>query len=106
MGIASLRETGLTFVLDFCPDIILLQAIDNDLDSFMTIESEVDAHVDFASELSSHIGGIKVIVCSPLHRKTPHYLSMDAYNYSVDECNRMLERNLSTRLSVGANIST
>ncbi len=94
MGIASLRETGLTFVLDYCPDIILLQAIDNDLDSFMTIESVVDAHLAFASELSSHMGGIKVIFCGQLHRRTPRYLSMDAYNYSVDECNRMLREKL------------
>ncbi len=94
MGIASLRETGRTFVLDYYPDIILLQAIGNDLDSFMTIDSVVDAHMDFASELSSNMGGIKVIICSPLHRKTPRYLSMDAYNYSVDECNRMLREKL------------
>ncbi len=42
LGLGSIRlgelcKFGLNFVLDYCPDIVLLQTINNDLDSSGTI---------------------------------------------------------------------
>ncbi len=83
INLESLRETGLAFILDYCPDIILLQAINNDMNSSGAIDQVVAAHVDFVTGVSSQI-------CGPLHRRTPRFLSMEAYNDNVDECNSIL----------------
>ncbi len=33
MRLGELRETGLEFVLDYCPDVVMTHVMDNDLDS-------------------------------------------------------------------------
>lgn len=98
----SLREICLAFVLVYCPDIVLLQAMDNDLDSSGPIDQVVGVHVEFATQMSSQMGGIKVVICGPLHRRFPHFLSMEAYNDNVDQCNIILRE----RLMVPAFIKT
>ncbi len=70
--------------------------MDNDKDCSGPIDPVVAAHVDFATEMSFQMGGIKVAICSPLHRMTPHFLSMEAYNDNVDECNSILRDRLDT----------
>ncbi len=94
MWVTDLRECSLEFILDYCPDIVLLQAIDNDMDTFGPIDHLVASHVEFAMEVSSQMGGINVIICGPLHTRTPCYLSMEAYNANVDDCNRILRERL------------
>ncbi len=53
MRVADLWKCGLEFILDYCPDIVLLQAIDNDMDTFGPIDHLVASHVEFAVEVSS-----------------------------------------------------
>ncbi len=59
MRLATLEETGLGFVLDFCPDIVVTNAMDNDLDGCESVERLVCGHVDFALKLATQMGGFR-----------------------------------------------
>ncbi len=45
------------FVLDYCPDIVKLHAIDNDLDGCISAKTLVGGHVGFAVKLATQMGG-------------------------------------------------
>ncbi len=85
MGRDYLCSSALDHVLDNCPDIVVLQAIDNDLDVDGPINRIVEDHMFFAMDLATLMGGIKVVIGAPLHRRSPRHLSSQACNANVNE---------------------
>ncbi len=54
--LGCLKETGLDFVLDYCPDLVVLHVMDNDLDASGPVDRVVQGHVDFVVQLSVQMG--------------------------------------------------
>ncbi len=90
MRLGELRETGLEFVLDYCPDLVVTHVMDNDIDSSSSVVIVVHGHVDFAVELATQMGGFNMAICAPLHRQHPWFMPMQQYNEKVEECLRQL----------------
>ncbi len=94
LGIDLLRCSGRNFVQDKWPDIVILQAMDNDMDTTEPIDAMVQHNVEFAIMLVTLMGGTKVVICAPLHCSNPRHMSAHAFNENVEQCSRLLRRHL------------
>lgn len=59
MRLACLIEIGQDFVLDYCPDIVVLHAIDNDLNGCTSAMHLVLGHLDLTEKLATQMGRYK-----------------------------------------------
>ncbi len=94
LPIELLRCSGRDFVQDKCPDIVILQTMDNDMDTAEPIDAVVQHHVELTIMLAALMGGTKVVICAPLHRSNPKPVSAHAFNENIEQCSRLLRRQL------------
>ncbi len=80
IGIDQLRSSGRDFVQEKYPDIVILQAMENDMDTAEPIDAVVQHHMEFAIMMAALMGGTKVVICAPLHHNNPRHVSAHAFN--------------------------
>ena len=102
LKLKDMNGCGWDFIRNQTPDVIVLQIMDNDVDSHKGLQEVVDGHVFFAEEVVAEFGSaIKVVICAPLHRSTPKYMSRELYNSRVEECIKGMRHRLGKVVSTG-----
>ncbi len=94
MGRDYLHCLALVYVTDNCPDIVMLQAMDNNLDVDGPINEMVEDQVRFAVDWVPLMGGIKIVIGTPLHHRRPRHLSSEAFKANVNKAITLLHHRL------------